>query len=157
MPRLIPYEDTTVPVIKTLAEIEELLVLHHASAVMREYESGRIKGLAFKTNTLSFRLPANVEAVYNYLLQKKRDRSRAGRWNAARSPEGQRLVHEQAERCAWRNVLGAVKSGLALVEIGMVKIEEVFLAYALSPDGSQTLYQQLAERHFAALMPAREG
>lgn len=148
MTRVIPYIDTTVAVEKTLAEIEELLRVHNASHVVKEYESGRIKAVAFKHDGVPFQLPANVEALYQHLLTARKALPRF-RYEYP-SHEIQGRIHAQAERCAWRNVMAWVKAQLALVEIGMVTVTEVFLPYMLM-GGNTTLYQDMMTRGLRAL------
>ena len=140
MARSIPYIDTAVSVSKTVAEIEEILQAHDASHIMKEFESGRIKSVAFKHDGVPFQLPTNVDPVYQYLLN-AREQSRR---YSLRYPDqaAKARLHEQAERCAWRNVMFWIKAQLALVEIGMVTVTEVFLPYMLM-DGEQTLYARM--------------
>ena len=144
MPREIPYIDTTVSVERTLAEIEELLRVHNASHVMKEYDMGRIKAVGFKHAGVPFQLPANVDALYQVIATAKKSSPRSPyRWGVV-PKEVERAWHEQAERCAWRNVAAWVKAQLALVEIGMVSVTEVFLPYMLV--GSQeTLYNRMLQ------------
>ena len=73
MPREIPYIDTGVAVAKTVAEIEGILQVHGASQIMKEFESGRIKGVAFQHNGVVFQLPSNVDAIYQYLLKARQE------------------------------------------------------------------------------------
>jgi hypothetical protein len=46
----------------------------------------------------------------------------------------------QAERTAWRNVRDWVLAQAAIIEAGMVQVEEVFLPYMTDSSG-RTLYQ----------------
>ena len=146
MPREIPYIDTTVPVEKTLGEIEELLRVHNASHVVKEYDMGRIKAVGFKHGGVPFQLPTKADAIYQYLYDKHVDGARwlqKGRWTYGSPSQPYKTAwYAQAERCAWRNVMAWVKAQLALVEIGMVSVTEVFLPYMLV--GSQeTLYNRM--------------
>jgi hypothetical protein len=155
MPRTIPYIDTEVKVEKTVAEMESILQVHGASHVMKEFESGRIKSLAFKHGDIPFQLPVNVEACYQVIYSAKKALPK----NRYYVTDAQRHQwHEQAERCAWRNVMAWVKAQLALVEIGMVTVTEVFLPYMLV--GSQeTLYNRMLKDGFQdvrALGPGSE-
>ncbi len=146
MARAIPYIDTTVAVKKTVAEIEDILGVHGATHVMKTLEAGQIKALSFKHEDMAFQLPANVDAIYQLLLTKRRG---SRYWEPDQSVKEH--LHEQAERCAWRNVMFWVKAQLALVEIGMVTVHEVFLPYMLS-DGAEgeevTLYTKMVTGGF---------
>ena len=152
MPRKIPYVDTAVSIEKTVAEIETILLVHNASHIMKEFESGRIKSVAFKHDNVPFQLPTNVEPVYQYLLDIRQQSPRY----SLRYPDQQAKarLYDQAARCAWRNVMFWIKAQLALVEIGMVTVSEVFLPYMLM-DGQQTLYDRMLERGLAELPAAR--
>jgi hypothetical protein len=55
--------------------------------------------------------------------------------------------YEQAYRVAWRNILDWVQAQMALLEIGMAKMEEVFLPYMLDQQG-QTLFERMEQRGF---------
>ena len=151
MPREIPYIDTTVLVEKTLAEIEDILRVHNASHVLKEYDMGRVKAMGFKHGGVPFQLPSNVDFIYQYILGKHVDGARwlqKGHWAYGSPPQAAKaLWYAQAERCAWRNVMAWVKAQLALVEIGMVTVTEVFLPYMLV--GSQeTLYNRMLQDGF---------
>lgn len=62
------------------------------------------------------------------------------------NPEGRM---EQAHRTAWRIVKEWVVAQMALIETGMVDMEEVFLPYMLI--GNRTVYEVLSEGNFRAL------
>lgn len=154
MPREIPYIDTTVAIKKTVAEIEDILQVHGASHIGKELESGRIKGIAFQHNGVVFQLPSNVNAIYQLLL-KARKEHRNFRMHYP-DQAAMAKMYDQAERCAWRNVMFWIKAQLALVEIGMVTVVEVFLPYMLT-DGSQTLYNRMLERGLKELTSGEGG
>ena len=54
------------------------------------------------------------------------------------------------QRTAWRNVMYWIKAQLALVEIGMFDVTEVFLPYMLM-DGQETLYNRMLTQGMLAL------
>src|SRR3954454_11373630 len=60
----------------------------------------------------------------------------------------------QAYRVAWRNILDRVQAQMALLEIGMAKMEEVFLPYMQGRQGL-TLFERMEERGF--LLESRKG
>ena len=55
--------------------------------------------------------------------------------------------YEQAYRVAWRNILDWVQAQMALLEIGMVKMEEVFLPYMQDRQGV-TYFERMEQRGF---------
>ena len=67
------------------------------------------------------------------------------------SPESRR---QQAIRTSWRILKDWVEVQMALLETGMVTMDEIFLPYRLS--GGQTFYQALVAGEFKALNPPRD-
>ena len=86
---------------------------------------------------LGFALPINVEATYKVLTAERI------------LVTNEQARQEQALRTAWRIVKEWVAAQMALIETGMVEMEEVFLPYMLS--GDRTVYQVLSEGNFKAL------
>ena len=155
MARQIPYIDTKVATRKTIAEVEELLEVHGASAVAKKFEAGHVKAVMFEHNGVPFRLPANVEAIYQYLCTARRKAPRS-QYRYSEPPQAvKESWFDQAERCAWRNVMYWVKAQLALVEIGMVTVTEVFLPYMLTSN-DETLYQKMLHEGLKALPAGSE-
>lgn len=123
---------TTIPARRTVSEIQDILVKHGARSLLMEYgEGGVILGLTFAVPTtrgeLHFKMPVKTEAAFR-VLQAKHPRER----------DRQNLVakdHAQAERTAWRIVKDWIEAQMALIDLGMVKLEEVFLPYACLPSG----------------------
>jgi hypothetical protein len=56
--------------------------------------------------------------------------------------------YEQAYRVAWRNILDWVQAQMALLDIGMAKMEEVFLPYVVNREG-KTLFEHYEQHGFA--------
>lgn len=140
---------TSVPVSRTVAQVQAKLVEHGARAVMMEYDDrGRINALAFKINLpngeLPIRLPIDAAATLR-VLQKQHYNSEIPARYAS---------EEHAYRVAWRIIKDWVEAQMSLLETEMVKMEQIFLPYVITRDG-QTVYQVLAERHF--LLGAGEG
>ena len=140
---------TSVPVSKTVAQIQAKLVEHGARAVMMEYDDrGRIIALAFKVRTpngeLPIRLPINAAATLKVLQRQYASREIPGRY----------ANEEHAYRVAWRIIKDWVEAQMSLLETEMVKMEEIFLPYIITRNG-QTVYQVMAERHFM-LGPGKE-
>ena len=55
-----------------------------------------------------------------------------------------------ARNVCWRILRAWIEAQTALIQIGLVKVEQVFLPYAQSASG-ETLYENLRERHFSGL------
>jgi hypothetical protein len=54
---------------------------------------------------------------------------------------------DQAYRVAWRNILDWVQAQMALLEIGMARMEEIFLPYMLDSQG-HTFFERMEQRGF---------
>ncbi|GAH89911.1 unnamed protein product, partial [marine sediment metagenome] len=52
-----------------------------------------------------------------------------------------------AYRVAWRNIFHWISAQMALLETEMVKMEEIFLGYVITP-GGQTIYEVMAGKGF---------
>ena len=131
-----------VPVSRTIAQVQAKLVEHGARAVMLEYDDrGRTIALAFKVNMpngdLPIRLPIDTAATLRVLQRQAENREIPGRY----------AEEAHAYRVAWRNIFHWVSAQLALLETEMVRLEQIFLPYVITP-GGQTIYQVMAEKHF---------
>lgn len=126
---------TKVPVVRSVAEIQKLLVKHGASSIMQDYDDDQELiaisfSLKLNNQQLAFRLPIDWKSTYAVM-------------NMDDTPS--RYVYEdQARRVSWRIVKDWVEVQLAIAETGMVTIPQVFLPYAIREDG-RTLYQVIAE------------
>jgi hypothetical protein len=137
---------TTIPVEKTISEIEKILAIHGASGILKQYDHrGRPISLAFKIRTqdgdITIMLPARVERVKDVFKLQAHDKKLPKKyWEGI-------WQEEQALRTGWRTIKDWLDAQLSLIEIDMVKIEEIFLPYmAVTP--TKTLYQAFEEKHF---------
>lgn len=132
---------TTVDAIKTAAEIEAVLVHHGAKSIMHAYDGRSISGMSFLIDTgmrqIPVKLPVRTDAVLTILQREKRGNP------------GKRIVatKEQAEKVAWRILKDWVEAQMALIDIHMVQMEEIFLPYIELPGGS-TIYEKLEQKQF---------
>lgn len=142
---------TEIAVDKTIGEIYSILARNKTTAIMSEFDGAEnIVALSFKAKTefgeMAFRLPANVQAASKALNDQVQ----------------QRLIPRkfyndvpQARRVAWRIVRQWIEAQMALIQLGQVKLEQVFLPYAQNQSG-QTLYEALVESKFSGLaLPER--
>jgi hypothetical protein len=88
------------------------------------------------------KLPARVEKA-QAVLKKQWD---AGLISHKRGRENT-YGSDQAYRVAWRNILDWVQAQMALLEIGMAKMEEVFLPYMQDRQGV-TFYERMEKQNF---------
>ena len=133
---------TSVPVSRTIAQIQAKLVEHGARAVMMEYgDRGRITALAFNVKVpngdLPIRLPIDAAATLRVLERQADNREIPARY----------AKDEHAYRVAWRNIFHWISAQLALLETEMVRMEQIFLSYTIMKDG-ETLFEHLEKRQF---------
>ena len=132
---------TTVSVFKTAGEIEEILVKHKAKSIMKTYEGESLTGLSFLIDTgyqqIPVKLPVKVDECLKVLKKEKRE-----------NPRKQiKDTREQAERVAWRILKDWIEVQMALLDIEMVRFEEIFLPYIETNNG-KTIYERLEEKKF---------
>ena len=131
---------TTIPAEKTAAEIQELLS-RRARRVMSEYDGGEVVAISFSMvldgNEILFRLPVRWQSYFKVLERQHR-----------RNPRSRGEVKEdQARRTAWRVAKAWMEAQLALIDSGMVELQEVMLPYIVQP-GGETLYERAARTGF---------
>lgn len=132
---------TQVSAFKTSNEIEEILMNHNAKSIMKNYDNGTITGLSFLIDTgvqqIPVRLPVKIDECLEVLKKEKRE-----------NPRKQiKDTRDQAERVAWRILKDWVEAQMALLDIEMVRFEEIFLPYIETQSG-QTIYERLEEKQF---------
>lgn len=137
---------TSIEVDKTVGEIYSILSRNKVSALMSEFDgAGNITAIAFKAQTefgiLAFRLPANPQAASKALNEQVSKRL---------IPRRYQNDVDQARRIAWRIVRQWIEAQMALIQLGQVKLEQVFLPYAQNAQG-QTVYEALCEEKFSGL------
>ena len=132
---------TTIDAFKTVSEIEYILMKHGAKSIMKNYEDGTVTGLSFLIDTgiqqMPVRLPAKIDGCLQVLRKEKKE-------NPRKQIKDSR---EQAERVAWRILKDWVEAQMAILDIEMVRFEEIFLPYIETNTG-QTVYERLEERKF---------
>ena len=130
---------TTIEAYKTVSEIENILVKHKATSIMKNYNGEAIESLSFLVdvgyNQIPIKMPAKVNECLKVLQNEKKKNSKV------------KATREQAERVAWRILKDWVEAQMALLEINMVKMEEVFMPYIVDKTG-QTLFEKLEEQRF---------
>lgn len=118
---------TGIDVFQSIGEIQGMLASHGATKVMVDYDGGLPVGITFaiatEYGTRGFSLPANVDGV-KAVFSQQRVKAQPG----------------QAERTAWRNIRDWIYAQIAIIEAGMVRMDEVFLPYLVDSQG-KTLYQ----------------
>lgn len=141
---------TTIEACKTVCEIEAILMQHGARSIWKEIsEDGRIQAMSFSVETpygeLPIRLPVKVAPVFAILTQEKQKKRKSAI----------KATKEQAEKVAWRILKNWIEAQMALVEIEMVKMEQIFLPYAVIDASGQTVFERLECNRF--LLKGEEG
>ena len=131
---------TTVDAYKTVSEIENVLVKHGAKSIMKNYDGEFIIGLSFLINNgiidIPVKLPIKTEECLKILENEKK-----------KGTKNIKATKEQAERVAWRILKDWVEAQMALLDIQMVKFEEIFLPY-IETKGGKTVFERLEEKQF---------
>lgn len=133
MNKLLNYSTKISPE-QTIAEIQQSLSAHGVKAMMTEYDGKQVSAVSFQMDIdgrlFPFKMPCNWRGVFEIL-------------NTSEYRTEHR-TEEQAIRTAWRILLVWIKAQLALVEVNMVTIPQVFLPYTIMFDG-KTLAEKVEE------------
>lgn len=135
---------TSIQASTTVAEITKRLAKAGARGIFTEFDGdGEPTGVSFMIQTehgeRGFSLPVRVDGV---LATLRRDK-------VARNYQ----TPQHAKRVAWRVALVWLKAQLAIIDAGMVTLDEVMLPYALV-DGNSTMYEAVRERGLRAAIEA---
>lgn len=125
---------------KTVAEIQKLLASKGARGILLEYnEHGDPSAVAFQIETkgqqLRYKLPCRAQKVWEVLDRQYRTGKIERRYTSM----------EHATRVGWRIIKDWIEAQLAIVEAGMVDMQEVFLPYQLVAN-DQTMYEVMQQR-----------
>lgn len=135
---MIYMASTKIDSTKTAGEIMQLLSKFNATQILTLYNGGEITGLSFIVDKngkeLPFKLPIRWQPVLEAM---KNDRQTP---NNLCNPE-------QAKRVAWRQIKRWIEAQLALLGVGMVCIEEIFMPYLITGK-DETLYEKLVTTKF---------
>jgi len=130
---------TSIESSKTINEIIGILSKSGAKAVLIDYDDdGYVSGLSFKIhstqgNELGIKLPVNYQAVLK-ILERQHVETRF-------------RTKEQALRVAWRILKHWTEAQMAILQVEMVSLEQIFLPYLITPSG-KTLYEAMIDSHF---------
>lgn len=128
---------------QTISEIQKMLSGHGVTAVMTEYDGPHVSAVSFQIKIdgkpMGIKLPCNWKAVLAIFEAEKSDRNI---YNPARKARADGERKQQAIRTAWRIIHVWIKAQLALVEVNMVTVPQVFLPYVIMKD-SRTLYEHV--------------
>jgi len=125
---------TSAPLENIIGAIQKCLVAHGAKKIMYDYsDEGVLTGLSFgitvNNKILGVKLPAKVAECERILIEQ-------GLFNEKKK--------DHALRVAWASIRDWVTAQMAMIDLEMVKMEEVFLPYIL--DGDRTVYEIYQEK-----------
>ena len=133
---------------RIFAELQQTLGQHGAKQISFDYgDDGRVRGVSFVIGVegrfVPVKLPARVDKAQAVL-------KRQWESGAISHKQGKEKTYgtEQAYRVAWRNILDWVQAQMALLEIEMARIEEIFLPYMMTTSG-ETFLEATQRTHFA--------
>lgn len=129
------------------ARLEQVLTGHGARQIAMEYDDQGLRrsvtfAIPYRGRLLFARLPARIEQAQTVL--KRQYDADVG---SLRKMGQKAYSYEHAYRVAWRNIVDWVDAQMALVELELVRMEEVFLPYIVDPSG-QTFFEAMEQRHF---------
>jgi hypothetical protein len=134
---------TTVPVNRSVAQLQGLLIEAGARSIATEYSTaGSATAIAFTSDTplgpRAFVLPVNAKRV-QAVLQRERLAPRY-------------TTFEQAERVAWRILKDWAEAQLAIIRTEMVTLDQVMLPYMKAADG-RSVYEMYRDDQLALPAP----
>ena len=129
---------------KTIAEIEKMLAIYGATKIMKQYdEEGNPVLLAFMIQTdrgeMPIKLPVNLEGIQSTFKKQVSD---------GKLPKSYWDNKEQAMKVGWRIIKDWLDAQLTLINVEMVKIEEIFLPYIYDMMSDKTMYEIIEEKGF---------
>lgn len=142
---------TEVPATRSIENIEKLLVDFGASNIMKEYHDLRPLPVRVCTSIsfiievdnmkLPFKLPANIEAVKNWLKKQKPN-------------SAEKTIAEQANRIAWKQQYEVLHLQLGQIEMNQLEKLEALLPYVYDVESNQTFYTKIKSGGFKGLLGA---
>jgi hypothetical protein len=126
---------TTIDSLKTIGEIQSILVKHGATNISIDFANQIPVALTFLIELngefINFRLPNNAQGVYNALCKEEKVPKRF-------------KTLEQAQKVAWRILKDWIEAQMAIIEAGLATLPQVFLPYAVIGNG-QSLYDSVSQ------------
>jgi len=137
---------STVPVARSVSDIEELLVKAGATTVSKFYDDNkRLAGFLFQMlvnlQPLTFKLPSNPDAVTKVMMAEIKK---------AHKGTKQRVM-DQAERTAWRLLHDWVHVQVSMILLEQAKAIQIFLPYVWDQGTNKTLFEHYESNNFKQL------
>ena len=131
---------TTIDPLKTQSEIERILIKHNAKSIMKNYDGEYVTSMSFLIDNGINQVPVKMPVKAAECLRVLEKEKAAGGKNI-------KATRVQAERVAWRILKDWLEAQMALLDVNMVSLQEIFLPYIVDQSG-QTVYEKLEQRNF---------
>lgn len=146
MSRNLKNYTTEVPAMRSIQNIDDLLVSFGARNIMREYSpTGKCESICFMLSIadqkLPFRIEGKVKAGYIWLKKKY-------------PKAGDKVLLERSERMVWKQQHEWVHLQLTQIELGQLEVLEAFFPYLYNTSKRLTFYEQQKQNKFNNLLPA---
>ncbi len=142
MSKALHMESTSISVIKTCSDIEEVLVRHNVTTIMKTFVGGEVTGIQFIYEEDGKKIPIKIPFKWE-AIQRLAETGKTG-YKKTANPD-------QAKRVAARLELRWIQSMLAKVEVGMAEMVEIFMPYIMIDD-TRTFYDKIKESKFKGLL-----
>lgn len=143
MPINLKNYTTTVPVNRSVEYIEKLLMNFGATNIMKEFESGNIKSMAFRITVenvpMAFKLPARVKEIFVWMKKNNKKMK-------------DDLLLAQSARIAWKQLYELLHLQLSMVQMDQIGIVEALLPFVYDVATNQTIYEKLKDQKFQLLL-----
>lgn len=141
---------SSMPVIHTIAKIEELLSKIGAMHIEKFYDAGIPIGIIFSImyneNPLSFKIPANIKSAEKLLREISMYRKK-----------GTSFLEAQAARTAWKLVYNWIEIQVNMIKLEQAEALQIFMPYVYDKALNKTLYQHLSETNFRMIGSGKEA
>lgn len=139
---------TSIPEEKTIMEIEQILAQFGASAILKDYHGDEsVKAISFKVKTehgeMPFKIPMDDKQIAQY---------RSEQFTGYTKKENTKKDLVTARKIGWRIIKDWIHSQLSIVQLRLVKVEEVFLPYMFNYQTNKTFYKMLEEKKFKGML-----
>jgi len=141
---------STVPAFRSIGYIEQTLIDHGATSIVKVCENQKVKGINFfitvEGKSMPFHLPAKIEEIEK-ILKKQVKRPRENTLDK---------ISDQAERTAWKLISDWIDIQMSFIDLGQAEVMEVFMPYyVVNLKTSQTLFEKIKSNGFAMLEDKR--
>jgi hypothetical protein len=137
---------STVSVSSSISKIEHRLAQAKALYITKEYKNEIPVGMMFQIDIegipRTFKLPAKVEKVYDYMIRQKSKGYRK---------DVQETTKRQAQMTAWKILSDWIDIQVSLIILEQAEAGEIFFPYLYSVKEDKTLYQLAKENNFKLL------